>query len=140
MATSPVPSSQTFATQKPELRVAGRHAFADALITEVASERIIGSVAAAGTNQATAGLIPQKSFVQVTAADGTKGVVLPACGAGVEIAIHNVANAVLKIYPHAGGDINDGSANAALSIAAKSQARFVSLDGVTWSASFEPAP
>lgn len=141
MANSPVPASQTYAVQHPAIINAPDETFSrDVAVSGSlkASKAVVlgvGTVAAAGTNQGTAATIPSTApFISVTAADATKGVILPVSVVGTEIAIHNVANATLKVYPPSGGDINDGSQDAALSIAAKTQARFVNVDGTTWSA------
>ena len=49
----------------------------------------------------------------VTGADGTKGVILPAAIAGIQVDVYSsVATNGLKIYPASGDDINDGTANA----------------------------
>lgn len=139
MAQSNVPAHQPFAVQRPEVRVGGRRVFAEAVNPEAPNELAVGVVAAAGTNQATAAAVPLKPFVAVTAADGTKGVVLPQVGAGVEITIHNLANATLKVYPPTGDNINSGTINASINMAARSQARIISVDGVTYSVSFTAA-
>jgi cobalamin biosynthesis protein CobD/CbiB len=44
----------------------------------------------------------------------------------------DAANAVLKVWPATGDAINAIAANSALSMAAKTSALFVSLDGTTW--------
>jgi hypothetical protein len=72
-----------------------------------------GSIAAAGTNQATATLVTS-GVQKVTAADGTKGVILPALGAadiGSVAFLLNASGLTLKVYPATGGTINEGSAN-----------------------------
>lgn len=94
----------------------------------------IGTVAAAGSAQGDATAIT-KLLTYVTASDDAKGVKLPAAAAGLVYEVYNtVAAKVLKIYPSTGDDINDGTTDAALSIAGKSFARFVALDNTTWAA------
>lgn len=79
------------------------------------------SVAATGSAQGDAAALSATKFLHtVTAADGTKGVILPAIATADIGKIHTIistAAAVLKIYPATGGTINGGSANAAFSSA-----------------------
>jgi hypothetical protein len=95
----------------------------------------VGTVAAAGNSQGTAGVIA-KLVTYVSAADGTKGVVLPAASAGLVYEVYNVAAAVLKLYPGSGDDINDGAGDAAVSMAAKTHARCIAVDAATWAVIF----
>lgn len=78
--------------------------------------------AAAGSSQATGTLLTAgKNFV--TAADGTKGVVLPVAVIGMEVVVVNtVSNQVLKVYPNTGAIINALAANGAFSQQAGSNA------------------
>jgi hypothetical protein len=96
----------------------------------------IQAVAAAGSAQGDAGAVTAAApaFVHGTAADGTKGIVLPAAAAGKMYIVKNsdAANAVLKVYPASGDAINALSADAAISMAAKTSAVFVALDATTW--------
>lgn len=73
-------------------------------------------------------------FNFVSAADATKGVILPAGAVGRIVYVKNsdAANAVLKVYPPTSGTINALSANAAISLAAKVSAIFICLDGTAW--------
>ena len=77
------------------------------------------TVAAAGSVAGdAAALSGTRFFHQVTGADGTKGVILAAAGAGDVGEIHTILNTtadVLKVYPATGGTINGASANAAFS-------------------------
>lgn len=96
----------------------------------------IGTIAAAGSAQGDAAAIVNH-VTYVTAADGTKGVILPAAAAGLRFEVYStVATNGLKIYPATGDDINDGSANAAITIEGKSHATFVALDDTTWAADY----
>jgi len=96
-------------------------------LAESPSHRLVqGTVAAAGSVQGDAGAIPAgTSFVLATGADATKGVILPALNAGQPVIVKNVDNAVLKVYPASGGTINVLSANAAISMAARTIATFI---------------
>lgn len=94
------------------------------------------TLVAAGTNQATATQIPPESaeFYLVTGADGTKGVILPIGTRGKFIRIKNddAANAVLKIYPAVGGNINAIATNTAYAMPAKYEGEFTCYDGTVW--------
>lgn len=97
----------------------------------------VGALAAAGNSQGTAAAITETTTI-VSGADGTKGVILPAdapIGAVFEV-YSSVATNGLKVYPPTGGDINDGTQNAAVTIEGKTFATFRNLDGVTWGAQF----
>jgi predicted RecA/RadA family phage recombinase len=91
------------------------------------------TVAATGSAQGDAAAIAD-GFTLVSAADGTKGVKLPAAAAGGLCIVKNAdaANAILKVYPDTGDAINALGANAALSMAAKTSAVFVAFDATTW--------
>jgi hypothetical protein len=91
----------------------------------------IGTIAAAGNSQGTATAIVKK-VTAVTAADGTKGVVLPTAVAGLIYEIGNGVNAILKLYPNTSDTINSGSANAAIDVAAYKSARCVAYDATNW--------
>ena len=88
-------------------------------------------VAATGSLQTDAAAVSY-GVTKVTAADATKGVILPAAVAGRVVIIKNAANAVLKVYPATDDAINALSANAALSCAAYTAPMFVALDSTTW--------
>lgn len=77
------------------------------------------AVTAAGSSQTDATAIGASMGV-VAGADGTKGVILPACEVGAEIWLFNNAGSTLKVYPDSGAAIavagtGLGSANAAFS-------------------------
>ena len=77
----------------------------------------VGTLAASGSTQATAATIVNH-VTMVTAADGTKGVVLPlAVTNGEFYAIGNaVANQALKLYPSTGSYFNGLGQNIAVSL------------------------
>lgn len=80
------------------------------------------TTAAAGTTTADAGALPAGTSLiyPTTAADGTKGVVISVSDkvTGRMLFIGNgVSNAILKVYPAAGGTINGAAADAAFSSA-----------------------
>jgi hypothetical protein len=79
------------------------------------------TVAATGNSQAT-GATLKHGVNRVTAADGTKAVVLPALNDGDAVVVNNTVAAVLPVFPDVGGSINGGAANAALNMAASTKA------------------
>ena len=89
------------------------------------------TVAAAGSIQGDAALVAQ-GFTLVSAADATKGVLLPTASAGAMCIIKNNANAVLKVWPNTTDAIDALGANNELAIAAYATVRFVAYNAVTW--------
>lgn len=96
----------------------------------------VATVAAAGTNQGTATALTGAISYDVTAGDGTKGVVLPTAVAGKVIEVYNNSASNLKVYPNTSDDINDGTVNVHVTLAANNRARFTAVDATTWSASY----
>lgn len=96
----------------------------------------VATLAGAGSTQGDAAAIAAE-VTQVTGADGTVGVVLPAAVPGLRRYVYNThASNGLKIYPASGDDINDGTTNAAVTIEGKTLATFVALDNTTWAAQY----
>lgn len=93
----------------------------------------VAKPAAAGSTRADATALTA-SFSWVTAADATKGVVLPAPTAGRVIAIKNddAANAILKVYAPGSAQINGVAGSTAFSMAAKTACFFVAYDATDW--------
>lgn len=97
-------------------------------------EPVPSTVAAAGSAQGDAGSLAD-GLNYVSAADGTKGVVLPTGFPGRTVRVYNLhASNGLKVYPHSGGDINDGTQDAAVTTEGKTLAVFECVDGTTWAA------
>lgn len=95
----------------------------------------VGTVVAAGTDQAGATAIANQITFVTGTGGGAEGVRLPAVSAGsIYLVYETTAATGLKIYPATGDDINGGSANAAITIEGKSLAMFVGLDSSTWAA------
>ncbi len=90
------------------------------------------TIAAAGSaiGDATA-VSTDGSIVAVTGGDGSTGVVLAAGTAGEVKIIVNTAGAALKVYPASGEKINNGSASAAITLAANKSA-FLLFTGSTY--------
>ncbi len=90
------------------------------------------TVAAAGSNQGTAAAVSD-GFTLVSAADDTKGVILPAAVAGRTVILkNNVSGKTLKIYPASGDAINALSANASYDITGLTATLLVAYDATTW--------
>ena len=89
------------------------------------------TVAAAGTNQATAAAVSD-GFTLVSAADGTKGILLPAAVAGRTVILKNNANAVLKVWPASGDAVNAIAADSNYVLAAYTSSLLVAYDSTTW--------
>lgn len=90
------------------------------------------TIAAAGSAQADAALIGANITV-VTAASGTNGVVLRKAKSGnpyTGMVYSSAATNALLVYPPVGGTINNGTANAALSVAARKPIFFVAVSAV----------
>ncbi len=96
-----------------------------------------GVVAAgAGTDNSDATLIQAGSNV-VTAADGTKGVVLPACEVGAETWIFNNSGSTLKLWPDTGAAIpvtgtGLGTASASYSLLTYKTAHLKRVTSTQW--------
>jgi hypothetical protein len=91
----------------------------------------VAAVAATGSAQGDAAALSEGLNV-VSAADGTKGVVLPTAVAGMTVIVKNTAAAALKIYPATGGAINAGAANAAYSITNLTSTLLVASSATQW--------
>lgn len=93
------------------------------------------AVAADGSTQGDAAALTLNAFNNVSAADGTKGVILPPAAPGDTIDVYNaVATNGLKIYPQTGGAINGGTANAAIVAEGKTLSKLVTYNGLDWAA------
>ena len=92
-----------------------------------------GTIAAAGSTQADATVIPATlDNVNITGGDASKGAKLTAATVGRRIFVKNNANAVLKVYPDTGAAINELAENAAISMAAYTSAFFVADTTALW--------
>ena len=91
----------------------------------------VAAVAAAGSTQGDAAALAEGINV-VTAADGTKGVILPTAVAGMVIIVKNTAAGALKIYPATGGAINAVAANGAYSITNLTSSLLVASSTTQW--------
>ena len=93
----------------------------------------VAKPAAAGSTRADATAMTA-SFNWVTAADATKGVIIPAPTAGRVIILKNddAANAILKVYAPGSAKINGVAGSTAFSMAAKTACLFVAYDTTDW--------
>lgn len=102
-------------------------------------DQTVSTVAAAGTDQATAAPLTGVHNV-VTGGDGTKGVRLPAeWPTGKTMSVYGQATGDLKVYPGSGDSINGGAADASISVEAQTLALFVRLSGSSWAAIYTTA-
>ncbi len=93
----------------------------------------VAKPAAAGSTRADATAMTA-SFNWVTAANATKGVILPAPTAGRIVIVKNddTANAILKVYAPGSAQINSVAGSTAFSMAAKTACMFVAYDTTDW--------
>ena len=91
----------------------------------------VAAVAAAGSTQGNAAALAEGINV-VSAADGTKGVILPTAVAGMVIIVKNTAAGALNIYPATGGAINAVAANGAYSITNLTSSLLVASSTTQW--------
>lgn len=100
----------------------------------------VGTLAALGSTQGNAAVITDR-VTAVSAADATKGVVLPATPAtGGVYEVINTAAAVLKIYPGTGDTINATAANTAVEVAASVVTYCRAISAAAWWCSEGTAP
>jgi hypothetical protein len=89
------------------------------------------TVAAAGSTQANAAAVSD-GFTLVSAADGTKGVVLPAAIAGRTVILKNNVAAVLKVWPASGDAINAIAVDSNFTMTNLTACMYVAYDSTTW--------
>jgi hypothetical protein len=89
------------------------------------------TVAATGSTQANAAAVSD-GFTLVSAADGTKGVRLPAAIAGRTVILKNNAAAVLKVWPSSGDAINAIAADSNFTMTNLTACMYVAYDSTTW--------
>ena len=90
------------------------------------------TVAAAGSTQGNAAALSD-GFNLVSAADGTKGVLLPAAAAGRVVIIKNNTSAqTLKVWPATGDAINAVAANSNDTMAGLTSWMMIAYDATTW--------
>lgn len=93
--------------------------------------RTEGTLAATGTNQGTAAAIVTDA-VNVSGADGTKGVILPNTAAALVAVWNSDAASNLKIYPNSGASIGPTAADFPLTVSAKSMTLLVRISSTQW--------
>lgn len=97
---------------------------------------LYSTVAAAGSSQATATEVIARCTT-VTGGDGSVGVRLSRPTPANQFFVYNAdATGGVKVYPHVGGDINDGTTNDAVVIEGKTVGIFTCMDGTTWAARY----
>lgn len=108
-------------------------------ISEQPTADTVDSLAAAGTAQGDAADISDDVTI-ATGADGVKGVKLPTAAAGLSYKVYNSGAAALLLYPNTSDDINDGTADAAVSVPPKSVAECYAVDATTWAVQITALP
>lgn len=96
---------------------------------------VVPQLVAAGTTQATAKGISGDVVIFTTVAASSGGVLPPSSDdivAGDHIFVANFGANALNVYPPVGGAINNGSANAAVSLAVGKTAHLISLGYGNW--------
>lgn len=103
----------------------------------------VGTFAAAGSTATDATALSGYPTYVVTGADGTVGVKLPVQATStsgtiprMSVRIYNSSASTLKVYPDTGGNINGGSTNASVNVAANTYATFQSVDGTIWAGNY----
>lgn len=91
--------------------------------TESVPRPLTGTLTAAGTTQATALALTTQENIVTTVAVGS-GVILPSLAVGTETVVRNRGANALLIYPPTGAAIEAAAANASVSLAVGSTARF----------------
>lgn len=87
-------------------------------------------IAIAGTTQATATAITAEVVVLTS---GTGGARLPApSGINHTVRVYNRAGATCKLYPHVGGKVNNGAANAELSLPTDKACIVTAVSATEW--------
>ena len=89
------------------------------------------TVAATGSTQTDAASVSD-GLTLVTAADGTKGVKLPAAIAGRTVILKNGAAAILKVWPASGDGINAITVDSNYVLAANTSSLLIAYDATTW--------
>lgn len=97
---------------------------------------VVGNVdnnlTAAGSTQATALLVSNDINVVTTTAASTGVILRSDLSAGDSQEVVNYGASTLTVYPPVGGKINNGSANAGVSVAANTSALYTSIDGLNF--------
>jgi len=105
---------------------------ADGVLRPVVGQIGVSTYAAAGTNQSTATAILGSRLATVTAADGTKGVLLPVIALGTMVRVYNSSASPLKVYPAGTSTINGGSASVAVTVPANTLVTFAASSATNW--------
>ena len=92
------------------------------------------TIACAGSTKDDAAALVGNTSYEVTGADATKGVILPVPpAAGMVVFIYSsTATNVLKVYPNAGGTINNGTADASVNAAARTPKIARAISTTAW--------
>tara|TARA_B110000967_G_C18901869_1_gene576299 strand:+ start:11880 stop:12746 length:867 start_codon:yes stop_codon:yes gene_type:complete len=89
------------------------------------------SVTAAGTTQGDATAVT-KTYNIVTTASANQGVKLPTAATGVRVTVYNSTSALIKIYPNTSDAIDDGSANAPITLRPNKVKEYIAISVSQW--------
>lgn len=94
----------------------------------------VQTLAAVGTNQATAGAVTATSpgFIYATGGNNAVGIVLPSSSNGTIYMVKNAASDILFVYPGVNCTINAIAANTKLDMASVTSAFFVKHNTTAW--------
>jgi hypothetical protein len=104
------------------------------MMAQVTVGTVTNTLTASGSTQGTALAISDDVNIFTTVAAST-GTILPGStlvSAGDNILVVNYGANALTVYPPTGGKINNGSANAGVSVAANKNAEFVCINGTDY--------
>ena len=94
--------------------------------------RVVSGLTALGSSQGTAFPLVNNADHQFTTVGSSTGAILPPARLADSVSVWNGGANALSIYPPSAGKINDGSANAAYSLAAGAGITFFATDLRTW--------
>lgn len=94
------------------------------------------TITAAGTTQGDATAL-SKTFNVVTTATANQGVILPTAADGLLYTVINGTSVSIKVYPNTSETINNGTANAAISLPAGATTNLVGTSSTNWNTQVE---
>ena len=93
---------------------------------------VSASVSTAGSAQGDATALTETINVIGTVGGAAEGVVLPTAAAGLHIVVANITTTDCKLYPASSDTIEAGSANAAVTLPAKTTFTLTCKDATDW--------
>ena len=93
---------------------------------------INASLTTSGSGQGDATAITETINVVGTVGGSSEGVVLPTAAAGLHVVVANITTTDCKLYPATSDTIESGSANAAVTLPAKTTFTLTCQDATNW--------